>query len=215
MMPPAGATPTRGDPVGARDGNGVALGVIRHARPQVLVPVEHLADVVVAAHAGLADADGRAGVDEAGIDVAARGVDRSAPCGTCTFAPTASILPPRITIVPRSIAAAGTGRMRALVIAHTAGAGFCAPSGVVPPLTLSTSRPCAVEASPCPWCRSLRAPRRGAHLAFCQLGSSWLALVVGRRCARSAAISASFSFVSSDSRWSSVACGRSTSVPSM
>jgi hypothetical protein len=39
--------------------------------------------------------------------------------------------------------------MRALVIAHTAGAAFCAPSGVVPPLTLvEVVEPCAVKASP-------------------------------------------------------------------
>src|SRR6266542_3605091 len=40
-----------------------------------------------------------------------------APAGTWTSAPAAAIFPPRIRIVPRSIAGPDTGRMRAFVIA--------------------------------------------------------------------------------------------------
>lgn len=42
-----------------------------------------------------------------------------APAGVVTFAPTAAMRPPRIRIVPRSIAGPDTGRIRALVMATT------------------------------------------------------------------------------------------------
>ena len=58
---------------------------------------------------GSFESDRGARVDEARIDVRARGVHVFAPAGTCTFAPTASILLPRITIVPRSISRPVTG----------------------------------------------------------------------------------------------------------
>jgi hypothetical protein len=83
--------------------------------------------------------------------VAARASTVGAPAGACTLAPTASILPLRMTIVPRSMTGPATVWIVAFVIAQTAGAGFCTPSGVVPPLTLvDVVGPWAVIASPSP-----------------------------------------------------------------
>ena len=57
MTPPVMKMPGARDALDARDGNRVAVGLIRDARPQHLVELQHLADVVVAAHAGLDEAE--------------------------------------------------------------------------------------------------------------------------------------------------------------
>ena len=92
-MPPRRHDADRRDAVGARDRNGVALGVIGHARAQLRVEVEHLVDVVEAARRQARSA--RSCVRALMKPDRRRAPAASttfAPAGTGTSAPSASIL---------------------------------------------------------------------------------------------------------------------------
>jgi hypothetical protein len=107
------------DAVRAQHRNRFAVVVERHLRAQRRVEVEQFVGVAEPACAGIDQAGRRRGVDESGIDLGAGGVDHVRPDGTLTLAPTASMIPSRITIVPRSIAGFAIGKIFALVIATT------------------------------------------------------------------------------------------------
>ena len=64
-----------GDAVGARHRNRVAVVVEGDLRAQRLVELENFVDVAVTARAGIGEAERRARVDEAGVDVGAGGVN--------------------------------------------------------------------------------------------------------------------------------------------
>ena len=71
--------------VGPRDRDRVAVVVERDRACELRVEVEHLVGVGESAGAGVGEAERRARVDPAGIDVGAGGVDDLAPAGTVTF----------------------------------------------------------------------------------------------------------------------------------
>ena len=108
----------RRDALDARDRNRVAVGLVGHARAQHLVERSISLDVVVAADAGLVDAEVGAASMKPGYTLAPRTSTIFAPDGTDTLAPIAWILLPRMTIVPFSITGRSPVTIRAFVIAH-------------------------------------------------------------------------------------------------
>jgi hypothetical protein len=106
-------------PVGAGDGDGLAVVVERHLRAELRVEVEDFVGVAESARSRILQPHRRLRVDEAGITSAPAASMVCAPEGTLTFAPTASMTPSRMTMVPRSIAGLAIGKIFALVIATT------------------------------------------------------------------------------------------------